>query len=133
MICSNVLCESFAESCHPQDASYPPLAAFIETVHLIQSSDSDYMTLKQQTTLPLLHLLTDIFDRCAGVYLFVCSNGHVGISYPGVRVGDTVSILLGCSYPMVLRPFTSALWKVVSVAKLAGLMNGEAIHSDKLP
>jgi hypothetical protein len=139
MFCSNILCESFAESYHPEDASYPPPASFTEAVHLVQSSESDYVTLERQRTFPLLHLLTDMFDRCAGVSLFVCDNSHVGISYPGVRVGDIVSVFFGCSHPIVIRPLlqrsasTPQSWEMVSVAKLAGLMNGEAMYGNRIP
>jgi hypothetical protein len=133
--CSNVLNGSFAESYHPHNTSFPPLAAFVGAVRLIQSSNLNCIRLMERIALPLRRLLDDVFDSCAGRSLFICDNGHVGISYPGVLVGDVVCVSLGCSYPIVLRPLhqrsTIAThlqsWEVVSVTKLAGLMNGEAI------
>jgi hypothetical protein len=137
--CSALLCGYHAESYLPQSFNFPELIVLIEAVLLVQSTDLDFETLQKQTHLPLQWILNTMLFTWTSYSLFVCDNGYVGCAYPGVQKGDTVSVLLGCMFPLILRPSPQSgvedpqTWEVVSVAMVAGLMNGEAIYGDKLP
>lgn len=71
-----------------------------------------------------------VFGRC----FFTTENGYVGLSPLGTQPGDTIAVILGCQFPVVLReePASSVKsdetkWKVVGVCYANGLMDGEAI------
>ncbi|KAL8744361.1 MAG: hypothetical protein Q9190_003394 [Brigantiaea leucoxantha] len=80
-------------------------------------------------------------------YLFTTKEGYLGVSANGLRKGklffsdpsliaqyctnlnidDEVSVILGCDFPMVLRPKDSNRYEVVGPCFVHGLMLGEAL------
>lgn len=58
--------------------------------------------------------------------LSVTQKGYLGWTVEGAKVGDSISILLGCSVPVVLRPRTEGGWYIVGDAIIYGFMDGEA-------
>lgn len=56
--------------------------------------------------------------------LFTTHMGLVGICPPSARSGDLVSVLLGCSVPLVLRPHGDN-FKVIGACYAHGIMEGE--------
>ncbi|KAH7084020.1 heterokaryon incompatibility protein-domain-containing protein [Paraphoma chrysanthemicola] len=86
-----------------------------------------------------LDVLGTIELALQGTTLCWCTNGSIGQSYLGVEKGDAVAILPGCRFPVILRPVQSTTgnqtqtWKVVSIAKVTGLMRGEAIYGKNMP
>ncbi|CZR69432.1 uncharacterized protein PAC_19332 [Phialocephala subalpina] len=56
--------------------------------------------------------------------LFTTHMGLVGICPPSVKSGDMVSILLGCSVPLVLRPHGDN-FRVIGACYAHGIMEGE--------
>ncbi|KAH7310612.1 heterokaryon incompatibility protein-domain-containing protein [Stachybotrys elegans] len=69
------------------------------------------------------------FKDCffASECLFATADGYVGVSAIGVREGDQVAIILGCDFPIVIRPRGSDRYEVVGPCFVHGLMLGEAL------
>jgi hypothetical protein len=75
------------------------------------------------------------FDRtCKSRRFMTTSNGYLGWAPDNIygsdedqtREGDLISIIFGCSTPLVIRPY-GKLFKVVGEAYVQGLMDGEAM------
>lgn len=60
--------------------------------------------------------------------LITTRTGYLGLAPNDVRSGDIVAILLGCNFPMVLRPCTKNLYHVVGECYVHGLMDGEILR-----
>lgn len=60
--------------------------------------------------------------------LCTTDTGFLGLAPDEVEVGDTVAILLGCNYPVLLRPFEDG-FKYVGECYIDGMMEGEAIEA----
>ncbi len=56
---------------------------------------------------------------------FLTSKGRLGLGPNTMLLGDTVSILLGCQTPFVLRKTEVGHYRIVGEAYLEGTMNGE--------
>jgi len=135
MLCRDWFIGHYAESFVPLDPSWPGLETLVDAVGLVLSTDCDLKTLVLQTEMPLEDSLERVSYTCKDLVLFICDDGHAGIAYPGVEVGDTVSVVLGCSLPAILRsyPRDTYSWEVVSATAVAGLMRGGAIYGDNFP
>lgn len=140
VFCSSLMCGPYAEcSKGPLHDRHWKLSVLLQSITMILSSTLDYESLMQETTLPLYAILSTISHNWSGTHVLVCDDGSVGFSYPVVQKNDVITVLLGCRYPVVLRPMPRVegeekdLYKIVSVALVAGLMKGEAIYGDRLP
>ncbi|PVH91329.1 HET-domain-containing protein [Periconia macrospinosa] len=60
--------------------------------------------------------------------LITTRTGYLGLAPNNVRSGDIVAILLGCNFPMILRPCTKDLYHVVGECYVHGLMDGEILR-----
>lgn len=60
--------------------------------------------------------------------LITIRTGFLGLAPNEVRIGDIVAILLGCTYPVLLRPFEDGFKNIGGIC-IDGLMNGEAIEA----
>ncbi|TVY30682.1 Heterokaryon incompatibility protein 6,OR allele [Lachnellula hyalina] len=58
--------------------------------------------------------------------LFISQTGIVGLCPWNAAVGDVICVLLGCRFPVILRP-VEGKYKLVGEAYVDGLMNGEAM------
>ena len=76
------------------------------------------------------------FDRtCQSRWFMTTSNGYLGWAPDNIygsgedqtRKGDLISIIFGCSMPIVIRPH-GKLFKIVGEAYVQGLMDGEAMR-----
>ncbi|KAL8904162.1 MAG: hypothetical protein Q9207_003454 [Kuettlingeria erythrocarpa] len=65
--------------------------------------------------------------------LFTTREGYLGVSAQGLLEDDEVSIILGCDFPMVLRPRGSNRYEVVGPCFVHGLMLGEALKPPLQP
>jgi len=123
----------------PWNPSYLDFKQYVEAIELIHSSTADFATLGWETNLDLEMILDSIYEVFDGLSSFVCDDGYVGLSYSGVQAGDFVTVLLGSKFPVLLRPIPASTLggpptcEVVSVAIVAGLMEGEAIYGRSLP
>ncbi|KAL9607488.1 MAG: hypothetical protein Q9167_007602 [Letrouitia subvulpina] len=59
--------------------------------------------------------------------LFTTKEGYLGVSAKGLREDDEVSVILGCDFPMILRPRNFNEYEVVGSCFVHGLMLGEAL------
>ncbi|KAL1597723.1 hypothetical protein SLS60_008209 [Paraconiothyrium brasiliense] len=64
--------------------------------------------------------------------LFDTTGGYLGLGPRYIQKGDSICILHGCQFPMVLRPLGES-WEIVGEAYIHGLMDGEgeALGLDK--
>lgn len=62
---------------------------------------------------------------------FSTSSGHLGLGPAAAQVDDVVCVLLGCRYPIVLRPAADGTYQVVGICYTHGLMNGEIVYNNK--
>ncbi|KAF7536975.1 hypothetical protein G7054_g4080 [Neopestalotiopsis clavispora] len=73
-----------------------------------------------------MHLFT-------GRSFITTDQGYIGLAPHHARPGDSVSIIIGCKTPLVLRAVEdsdSPQWQVVGACYCPGLMFGEAIYGD---
>ena len=60
--------------------------------------------------------------------LVVTEEGRLGLGPVAAKRGDVMCVLLGCSVPMVLRPCGAEEYRIVGVAYVHGIMEGEVIE-----
>lgn len=60
--------------------------------------------------------------------LITTRTGYLGLAPDNVRQGDVVVILLGCNFPLVLRPCSHDLFHVIGECYVHGLMEGEFLR-----
>jgi len=59
---------------------------------------------------------------------FITKEGLMGQGPLGCRQGDRICVLLGCRYPLILRPVESGGFAIVGGAFVHGMMNGEVMY-----
>ena len=66
---------------------------------------------------------------------FVTDDGYMGLAPGEAGEGDRVTIVYGCSTPVLLRGVTGlgARWRLVGECYVYGLMDGEAVGMDDIP
>ncbi|KAH7067231.1 heterokaryon incompatibility protein-domain-containing protein [Paraphoma chrysanthemicola] len=124
---------------------FPRITAYTKVLETIWATNCQDMTMFDKMyhaeghELPFGRILGTIDAALQGTTLCWCTDGSIGQSYHGVENDDVVAILLGCRFPVILRPVPSTTrehtraWKVVSIAKVTGLMGGEAIYGENMP
>jgi hypothetical protein len=75
-------------------------------------------------------------ERCSALagkrIFFTTEKGRLGTGVPGVEKGDSVALLAGNGYPMVLRERRDTVgFEVVGAAYVEGIMQGETWKGDK--
>jgi hypothetical protein len=137
--CRALIGDQFSDSFEPPREDRPALGVCIDFLKSIWSSTKRWNELEESADIlfhPRLYL-----DYChlqlVGRCFFRGTDGCIGVAPIGTLPGDSVSVLLGCTFPVVLRPSSSpktiSAWQVVGVCYAEGLMKGEAIYGDKLP
>ncbi|OAL05549.1 HET-domain-containing protein [Phaeosphaeriaceae sp. SRC1lsM3a] len=134
MLCSVVASFRFQDASDPSDETVLKFHHYVDVVETICFTEAKAEELLEREDLKM-KLILHIFRHAWLGFVFVkCSDGRIGFAYPGVRRGDLISVLLGCQYPLILRPcpFDGAdvtkLWEVVCVAMIGDLMEGQAIY-----
>ena len=61
---------------------------------------------------------------------FVTESGYTGLTPGTVRAGDKVAVLLGCDWPVVIRP-EGDHHLIVAAAFVYGMMNGEVMDAER--
>ncbi|KAM0811959.1 putative WW domain-containing protein [Seiridium cardinale] len=72
-------------------------------------------------------MLWRTFGYLEGKVIFTTQDGYVGIGLSSIRPGDKVAVLLGCDFPVILRPLPTGQYQFVSGCLMHGVMYGEAI------
>jgi hypothetical protein len=97
---------------------------------MVSGKRFDYYFPRSSTLLDDTGILEHALDRMQRFAQFRrlmrTSNGFVGLAPDLTQKGDIVSIILGCSCPILLRPHGEH-YKVVSSAYVHGIMDGEAM------
>lgn len=89
---------------------------FPPTISQGPPQDIDFMTIK------------DIVSNYICRRLITTESGHVGMAPATVVSGDSVYVLLGCAFPVILRPEKiTGQYEVVGECYVDGFMKGEAI------
>lgn len=73
----------------------------------------------------------DFYQVMRSRRLFRTSSGHIGISPAETKIDDIVCILLGCRFPVVLRPAPGHTYQVVGICYVHGLAKGEAVYHNR--
>ncbi|KAF2826971.1 HET-domain-containing protein [Ophiobolus disseminans] len=118
--CARVMGQSKSRDYWPQ-TSYPTLAD-IQTPYqrMIQGGlDQDY---RQEPALYRPGL--DYFK------LFKTTLGYFGVCFRTVKPGDTISVLLGCSLPTIIRQQSDVQHRFIGCSYIHGLLAGEALLGD---
>ncbi|KAF5011626.1 hypothetical protein FDECE_2289 [Fusarium decemcellulare] len=55
-----------------------------------------------------------IWTRCKGRSMVTTNRGSIGVASPLARPGDVICVLLGCDFPVLLRPSEDNTWKFIS-------------------
>ncbi|RDW72907.1 hypothetical protein BP6252_06814 [Coleophoma cylindrospora] len=95
-------------------ANFPPLASAIDQILALTDGGwfcSHHGTLR----------ISEMIYQLAGRPFFMTEKGYYGIGPPGTQEGDCVSVLLGCDFPLLLRPTSKAMFHVVGSAYVHGL------------
>jgi hypothetical protein len=70
-------------------------------------------------------------------FLNCAESDWVGLAPMAAQVGDVVTVLYGCSVPVLLRPMPNAVnvewWNVVGECYVHGIMDGEAVRDREDP
>ena len=68
-----------------------------------------------------------VTNNARGRCLFTMKDGGIGLGPREAVAGDRVTFVLGCQYPLVLRPDERGNFVVVGECYLDGMMNNEAL------
>jgi hypothetical protein len=135
-ICRCFAGDGFSDDFVPPRADKPRFEDSMRDLNVIWSSDAKWNDLTGLTSNFATHYATRCASLLHGRCLFTASNGHFGLAPAGTQKGDVVCVLLGCRFPVVLRPSDSSnvptSWQIVGICQVQGLMNGEAIYGDRL-
>jgi hypothetical protein len=63
-----------------------------------------------------------------GGVVLATEKGYIGEATNRCQVGDIVCVLLGCNYPVILRP-VGGHYEFVGTAYIHGIMHGEVIRA----
>lgn len=61
-----------------------------------------------------------------GRRLITTTTGYIGLTPEDVETGDIVAVILGCDFPVLLRPF-GTMYRVVGECYIHGIMSGELL------
>ncbi|KAH8597707.1 heterokaryon incompatibility protein-domain-containing protein [Bisporella sp. PMI_857] len=75
----------------------------------------------QETASSIAHVIS---RRLSGRYFFITSMGFCGVAMERVRKNDSVTILFGELFPIILRP-RGVSYSMVCAAYVSGIMDGE--------
>ncbi|RYN88323.1 hypothetical protein AA0119_g11946 [Alternaria tenuissima] len=84
--------------------------------------------LKVELTLRHLRLAMLSLEQRA---LITTETGYLGLAPAAVRQGDVVTILFGCRFPMVLRPYLDDMYQVIGECYIHDLMDGEILSQQR--
>lgn len=122
-------CNSLAEN------NPPALAVNLPTLQEGKESIVRALACRKAAGGAYLHTHTDniIAQLGHGRLFFRAPNGDFGLVPAATRVGDHISVLVGCETPIVLRPNTGGTFMVIGECFMLRLMQGEALLGNLPP
>ena len=124
--------ECLKENWWPTDNDRPNLTQIKK--ELLQSrrrdGSQDWDGFYKSTSKKMMKYMRSTEKVIVGRGFFSSTEGNIGLAPRDTREGDIVCVVLGCSYPIALRPTSSngTKWKVIGPCFVPGFMNGEAIY-----
>ncbi|KAF2099199.1 hypothetical protein NA57DRAFT_56813 [Rhizodiscina lignyota] len=110
----------------PSINSFPSLQqakqAVVDLLHQARTASLDNESLIQNYIVQ--KALTYSFP---GQKMFTTTDGQIGFSGKGVRQGDIVCVLLGCHFPVILRPAGKDTYTIAEKCYVPGLQSVEAL------
>ena len=68
----------------------------------------------------------------SGRVLINTAKGYIGLAPSTARKGDTIAIIAGCSYPVLLRDAGLGRgWRVIGEVYVRGIMDGEGVSAEE--
>jgi hypothetical protein len=134
--CRTLICNRFADSYVPRRIDLADLEKSTRIIEFIWSSTAEDLEVVALNTAEKLNNKMHLADSemfLEGRCFFTTREGFVGLAPSATQEDDIICVLLGCVYPVMLRPFGPAQWQVVGVCYADGFMSGEAIYGAKLP
>jgi hypothetical protein len=101
----------------------PSLSKSAEAVKRLLISDNG----KLRESPGLETLLARVRIICRGRSLLLTKEGAFSLGPIYTRSGDIVAIILGCQFPLVLRPSSGGRYGIIGEAYCDGFMDGEAL------
>lgn len=136
--CRTFTRDSFLETWYPEKRygiEAPSFDQAKEALWKIWSMDEEMTEIYDLEDDPLIVSFIRYCRSCYECCFFTTKDGYVGLASPDAELGDIISVILGCDYPVILRkdcPSTTepdeTTWKVVGACYTHGLMSGEAIY-----
>ncbi|KAL8981348.1 MAG: hypothetical protein Q9205_003830 [Flavoplaca limonia] len=74
-----------------------------------------------------LNVIRHINRMISGTMLFVTADGRLGLAPEATVSGDLVCVILGCHWPLILRPSNNSSHEVVGNCYIDGIMDGGAL------
>lgn len=135
--CRALLADSFSNSDLPGRHVKPDLARIAELLKLIVSSTKTWTGFQESAFRWSKSFLSHCHHNLVGRCFIRGKGGYIGLASGGAQTGDVLCVLLGCRYPVLLRPRHSndekSGWHVVGIGNVPALMHGEVIYWGKLP
>ena len=134
--CRTFMCNCFADSYVPRHTNNPDSEKSTRLIELIWSSTAEDLDVVARDTAAELNkefYLTWSMGYLEGRCFFTTKEGFIGLAPAATQEDDIICVLLGCYFPVILRPFGPAQWQVVGVCYADGFVSGEAIYGAKLP
>ncbi|KAE9371638.1 hypothetical protein N431DRAFT_545839 [Stipitochalara longipes BDJ] len=124
--CRTIKTNLFREQYSPPAKHLPGVSQSEEVVRilleLLPEAEHDVMIEPS-----LKNLLALAMARCNGRSFFLTREGNFGLGPHNTRLGDFVTVLLGCQKPLVLRKRSESEYEVVGEAYCDGSTDGEAL------
>ena len=114
---SNPLCPNFAQGLDSLTLAWSDHASDIERVNASERPNTYFQA---------------ILNYTSKRRFFRSSDGYLGLAPLETQTGDALCVLLGCRFPIILRPAANHTWLVVGPCYAHGLMRGETIYRNKL-
>lgn len=134
--CRALVCDGFSENYIPSHQSYPDFKQSKRYLESIWSEEANGTSGDLYLDDLGLSYVTYCQNCFIGRSFFSTADGYIGLAPKGTRKGDVICVLLGCRFPVVLRPVSTTssdqTWQLVGISHVQGLMNGEAIYGNKL-
>ncbi|KAH7353158.1 hypothetical protein BKA66DRAFT_475792 [Pyrenochaeta sp. MPI-SDFR-AT-0127] len=137
MHCRALVCNAFSDFYWPARLDNPVFDDNYLALFRAWMAGADEKAFEEAIKKVSPHYWSVLSDQIVGRCIFSTTDGHIGLAPAGTQAGDVVSVLLGCRYPVLLRPVSDSkegpTWQVVGICHAKGLMMGEAIYGDRLP
>ena len=122
-LCRTICCNEFADSYSPPSSNLASFEISRKNIYRIINT-KQYIALDNSPEDKLY--IAQVRSSIRGRSFFTTDDGYVGLAPTATKLGDQVSVLLGCQSPLVLRPCGDGSYKVMGECYIDGFMDGAA-------